>query len=171
MLYIDFDEVILETSPLLFEEWRKNPDRHLLPESEKIKYVQKSNWNHIINNSEIINDSIYYLKQMNPNNSCILTKVHSLENESVEKIKWLRNNGVKQSVIIVPYYFKKAEVVDPTGNILIDDSLRNLNEWEEYGGIPIFFDKDDDDYDGWHQKNIKNYPKTLTLSPFVGETK
>ena len=170
MLYIDFDGVILDTEPLLFEQWRKNPDRHLLPETEKIKYIQKSNWNHVINNSEIINDSIYYLKQMNISDSCILTKVHSLENESVEKIKWLRSNGVKQSVIIVPYYFKKSEVVEAKGNTLIDDSLRNLSEWEELGGIPIFFDMDDDDFDSWHQKNTRNYKKTLTLSPFVGKS-
>ena len=48
MLYIDFDGVILDTEPLLFEEWRKNPNRHSLPESEKIKYLQKCNWNYII---------------------------------------------------------------------------------------------------------------------------
>ena len=38
MVYIDFDGVILDTEGLLFEEWRKNPNRHFLPESEKIKY-------------------------------------------------------------------------------------------------------------------------------------
>ena len=90
MLYIDFDGVILDTEPLLFEEWRKNPNRHLLSESEKIKYMKKNNWNYIINNSDIINNTIYYLKQMNSSDSYILTKVHSLQNESVEKIKRLR---------------------------------------------------------------------------------
>lgn len=166
MLYIDFDGVILDTEPLLFEEWRKNPNRYLLSETEKIKYLKKCNWHYIINNSALINDSIYYLKQMNPFESCILTKVHSLENESVEKIKWLRNNGVKQNIIIVPYYFKKVEIVDSKENVLIDDCLKNLTEWEEHGGIPILFDMDDDDYDSWHQKNNKQYQKVLTLSQY-----
>ena len=166
MLYIDFDGVILDTEPLLFEEWRKNPNRHSLPESEKIKYLQKCNWNYIINNSPVINDSLYYLRQMDPSISCILTKVHSLENESVEKIKWLRENGIKQSVVIVPYYFKKSEVAIARGNILIDDCLKNLSEWEELGGIPIFFDMNNDDYDSWHQKNVKQYKKVLTLSTY-----
>ena len=103
---------------------------------------------------------------MNPSISCILTKVHSLENESVEKIKWLRENGIKQSVVIVPYYFKKSEVVEARGNILIDDCLKNLDEWEELGGIPIFFDMNNDDYDSWHQKNVKQYKKVLTLSTY-----
>lgn len=171
MLYIDFDGVILDTEPLLFEEWRKNPNRHLLPESEKIKYIQNCNWNYIVNNSAVINDSVYYLKEMNPSASCILTKVHSLENESVEKIKWLRGKGVKQSVIIVPHYFKKTEMVDARGNVLVDDCLKNLDDWVQAGGIPIFFDGNDDDYDSWNQKNIKQYRKTLTLSMYNNYTR
>ena len=98
MLYIDFDGVILDTEPLLFEEWRKNPNRHSLPESEKIKYLQKCNWNYIINNSPIINDSLYCLRQMDPSTSCVLTKVHSLENESVEKIIWYYNNTLLNTI-------------------------------------------------------------------------
>lgn len=61
MLYIDFDGVILDTEILLFEEWRRNPNRHLLSKEVKIKYIQDSNWNYVLNNSSIINDSIYYL--------------------------------------------------------------------------------------------------------------
>ena len=94
MIYIDFDGVILDTEKLLFYEWRKNPNRHSLPESEKIKYIQKSDWSYIINNSKIINDSIYYLKQMDVKHSAILTKVHSLDNEGFAKVRWLRDNGV-----------------------------------------------------------------------------
>ena len=51
MLCIDFDGVILDTELLLFEEWRKNPNRHSLPEIEKIKYIQNSDWKHIIYDS------------------------------------------------------------------------------------------------------------------------
>ena len=130
MIFIDFDGVILDTEKLLFEEWRKNPNRHLLPEIEKIKYIQNSNWNYILNNSEIINDSIYYLKQMNPKTSFILTKIHSLSNEGVEKVKWIKSHRIKQNIILVPHIVKKTDMVDVNGNILVDDSLKNLREWE-----------------------------------------
>ena len=140
MLYIDFDGVILDTEDLLFEEWRKNPNRHLLPEIEKIKYIQRADWPFILNNSEVMNDSLYYLKHMDPNTSFILTKVHSLTNEGSSKIKWIRRQGIEQSVILVPYDTKKCDVVDAEGNILVDDCLKNLDEWALKKGSPIFFD-------------------------------
>lgn len=165
MIYIDFDGVILDTEYLLFKEWRKNPNRHLLPEMEKIKYIQRSDWNYIINNSEIINDAIYYINNMDPTKTFILTKIHS-QNEGYEKTIWLKNQGVRQSVILVPYKLKKVDVAYANGNILIDDSLRNLREWEQCGGKPILFDIDDDGYDSWHEPNNNKYPKILNLSKF-----
>ncbi len=167
MLFIDFDGVILDTEPLLFEEWRKNPNRHSLPEIEKIRYIQNSNWEHIINDSEVINDSIYYLKHLDSSTSFILTKIHSLENEAKEKVKWLREKGVKQDVILVPYYFKKSDIVDARGNILVDDCLKNLDEWNNCDGKSIFFDMDNDNIDSWHQPNKKGYQRVLSLSTFV----
>ena len=167
MIYIDFDGVILDTEKLLFEEWRKNPNRHLLPESEKIKYIKNANWEYIIWNSEIINDSIYYLKHIDPSQSTILTKISSLENEGLSKIKWLRAKKVRQPIILTPSIAKKTDMVDPKNNILIDDCLTNLDEWKENLGIPIFFDIDNDNYDSYHIQNNKKYPKILSLSKFT----
>ena len=167
MIYIDFDGVILDTEKLLFEEWRKKENHHKLSEREKIKYIQNSNWEHIINNSEIINDSIYYLSQMDPENSFILTKVCSYGNEGKAKTEWIRKNGIKQKVYLVPYFLKKRDIVDATNNILIDDCLKNLDEWAKNNGNPIFFDIDNDNYDSWHQENTKKYEKVLNLSRFT----
>ena len=168
MIYIDFDGVILDTEDLLFEEWRKNPNRRLLPESEKIKYMQQADWNYILNNSEIINDSLYYLSQMDPKESFILTKIHSIENEGYEKIDWIRKNGIQQPVILVQKKKKKTDMVDARNNILIDDCLKNLEDWENNNGNPIFFDMDNDDYDSWHEKNVKCYKKVMDLSNYGG---
>ena len=163
MVYIDFDGVILDTEQLLFEEWRKLKDHKKLPEEEKIKYMKKQDWKYIVNNSEIINDSIYYLKQMDPNTSFILTKVHSLENEASSKIEWIRSQGIKQGIFIVPYPQKKTDIVDAEGNILVDDCLANLDDWKKQGGYPILFDINDDGYDSWNKPNTNNYQKVLTL--------
>ena len=166
MVYIDFDGVILDTEGLLFEEWRKLPNHHLLSEEEKIKYIQKVDWSHVLKHSLPINDSLYYLGEMDPNQSFILTKIHSLENEGVAKIRWIREMGIKQSVILVPYLLKKTDMVDAKDNILIDDCLNNLDDWIENDGYPILFDMNDDNYDSWNQLNRKNYPKVFSLSKF-----
>ena len=166
MLYIDFDGVILDTEELLFENWRKNPNRHLLPGIEKIKYIQNSDWEYILYNSKVINDSLYYLKQMDLNTSFILTKVHSMNNEGCAKIQWLRNNKVKQGIILVPYCLKKTDIVNACGNTLIDDCLKNLDDWKDNDGTPIFFDIDNDNYDRWNQPNEKKYEKVRSLSKF-----
>ena len=166
MIYIDFDGVILDTEDILFHEWRKNPDRHLLGEGAKIKYIQNRNWEEIINTSPVINDAIYHLKHMDPNNSAILTKIHSLNNEGLAKLKWAKDNNIKQEVKLVYYKHKKTDIVNPITNILIDDCLKNLDDWKLKGGIPIFFDKDDDNIDSWDEPNTKCYERILSLSKF-----
>lgn len=163
MIYIDFDGVILDTEPLLFEEWRKNPDRIFLPEIEKIKYIQNQNWENIVNNSEIINNSIYYLKNINPNDAIILTRIHSLENEGVAKVTFLRKREVKQNIIFVPFNLKKSLIVNAKDNVLVDDSLFNLDEWVQDDGIAIFFDKNNSNYDNWHKENTNGYQRILSL--------
>ena len=165
MLYIDFDGVILDTAPLLFDDWINNPHRHLLTEEDKIRYIQSSNWHYIINNSLVINDAIYYLNNISPIKSSILTKIHS-QQEGIEKVIWLREKGIKQSIILVPYRLKKVDMVSAKDNILVDDCLQKLREWQQCGGEPILFDIDDDGYDSWQQPNKENYPKVLNLSKF-----
>ncbi len=167
MKYIDFDGVILDTEDILFEEWRKNPDRHLLPEEEKIKYIQNRDWEYIIKNSPEIRDSIYNLHNMDPKETTILTKIHSLRNEGLAKLKWKKENNIKQEIKLVYYIYKKTDIVIAKNNILIDDCLKNLDDWVNSGGHPVFFDKDDDNIDSWDEPNTKGYERVLSLSKFT----
>lgn len=163
MRYIDFDGVILDTEELLFYEWRKNPYRHELPEEVKINYIKNSDWRTIINESPVINDAINILNNIDYNKSAILTKVHSLK-EGYEKIRYLKGKGVRQNVVLVPYTLKKIDVVNPNGNILVDDSLRNLDEWCECRGYPMFFDKNDNNIDSWGVYNNNNYKRVRKIN-------
>ena len=87
---------------------------------------------------------------------------HSLY-EGEEKIRFLREHGVKLEVILAPYKLKKCEVVDAKNNILIDDSLRNLYEWEQSGGYSMFFDRDENNIDSWNQYNERGYQRVLRI--------
>lgn len=163
MRYIDFDGVILDTEDLLFEEWRKNPNRHLLPPMAKIQYIHDADWKYILENSPEINDSFYILKNLNPNQNAILTKIHSMSNEGYSKIKFIRNKGIEIPIYLVPYPKKKTDIVEAYGNILVDDGLRNLDEWVEAGGYPMFFDKEETNIDPWGQHNTKGYQRVLRI--------
>lgn len=163
MKYIDFDGVIVDTDDLLFEEWRKKENHESLSEEVKIEYIKRRDWEYIITHSEVINNAIYYLHESDPEKTAICTKIHSMKNEGRAKINWKIRNNIKQPLILVPYYCKKTDIVNAKGNILYDDNLQNLEDWEECGGYPILFDINDDGYDSWGQPNKNNYQKVLTL--------
>lgn len=156
--YIDCDGVIFDSEIWLFDDEYRSLG--IKDEPEKIKYIQKKDWNKILEKSEIINNAINIIKELD--DASILTKVHSMENEGVAKIKHLRNLGIKNEIILVPYPLKKADLVDPRGNILVDDTIHNLDEWEEKDGISLFFNKDNSDIDGWNNVN-KKYTRIESL--------
>jgi len=106
---------------------------------------------------------MYILKQLNTCENAILTTVHSLENEGVSKVKYLRKNGVLLPIIVVPYLVDKIQIVNPQNNILIDDRIYNLDVWNNAMGHAIFFNKDNLDIDEWNVKNF-DYPKISTLN-------
>ena len=66
MRYIDFDGVILDTEDYLFYDWYKIPNYHELTEEDKIRHVQCANWYKILHESNFINDSLYILKHILP---------------------------------------------------------------------------------------------------------
>lgn len=158
--YIDFDGVIMDTYMPLFHDYFEKKKNGIY--IDDTKHVINKNWMEVINNSLVINDAINVIKELNPDNTAILTRIHSLENEGVAKIKYLRDNGVKCNIILVPYQVKKTDIVQAKNNVLIDDAVFNLDEWNMAGGIPIFFDTYGNNTDGWGVEN-KKYIKTRTL--------
>jgi len=78
-----------------------------------------------------------------------------------------KKNDIKQNIFFVPYNKKKSDVVLAQDNILIDDCLKNLDEWVHNNGNGIFFDYNNDGYDSWDKPNIKSYPSINNLSKFT----
>ena len=59
--------------------------------------------------------------------------------EASAKIEFFRNLSIKNDIIFVPCGIAKSSVVDAGGNILIDDSIKNLEDWKRNGGIPLYY--------------------------------
>ena len=89
-------------------------------------------------------------------------------NEGIAKVNYLRDNGVLTNIHLVPTKVSKSDVVSAEGNILIDDKVYNLDEWVDNGGIGIFFNKDNLDYDIRGNKNIK-YKKISNLDILLSD--
>lgn len=152
-VYVDLDGVILNTEDHIFKDFDEQLKKGLVKNGAD--YASKIDWEKVLKISKGINNSIYYINNSIIDTS-ILTKVHSL-NEGAQKIIDLRKRGLTKEIIIAPYQVKKADTVDPNGNLLIDDNLNNLDEWTLKQGIGIFFDPKGNNRDNYGYINEKYY--------------
>ena len=140
-LYIDFDGVVMDTIPLLYNELAKN-NVQLDNEQEIRKVFAAFDFGTIIKDKNILNDSISCIHKLIDSGIfevSFLTHVNSL-NEGVVKIKYLRRHFKDNiTIIIVPKEVEKPKMVYSKGAILVDDFSGNLKEWEKEGGIAIRF--------------------------------
>lgn len=108
----------------------------------------------------------------NPDDVEILTKVHSLA-EGLAKIEYFRELGVRNNIVLVPNGLSKSVVVQAEGNLLVDDSIRNLDNWSILNGIPFFFNAAGENKSTFKEQVTINeqYPLISSLEPiFSSET-
>ena len=153
-IYVDFDGVIKDTDKVLDLEYSK------VDNISRSDFVKNYDWDKLLEVSDIINNSLDYLKNTKYD-VYILSKISSM-NEGIAKVKYLRESGVNINIHLVPTKISKSDMVSAKGNILIDDKVYNLDEWVDKGGIGIFFNKDNLDYDVRGNENTK-YKKINSL--------
>lgn len=142
-LYIDFDGVIMDTIPLLYDKLMSNG---IDPKwnNESNEFISKVDFREIVKDKYILNDSIECIRKILDSNKfevSILTHVNSLD-EAVVKINYIRKYFKQMNVIVVPKAVSKTDVIHCEGAILIDDYSGNLNEWIDKGGIGVRFNKE-----------------------------
>ncbi len=136
--FVDFDGVIFDTEKRI--------------QKLKLEYLNLSwndlfeqiNWYQFINESNVINGALDYLlaAQKLKKTIYILTKAHTLS-EMKAKVDVLRERNLYFPVLLVPPHVKKSEIYVPkNGEILIDDSQKNLIAWKKDGGTGIYFNED-----------------------------
>ena len=152
-IYIDFDGVIMDTWNVITDEYY-NQYGDLNFTNERIKQIMLDiGWNNIILKSKEINNSIKKIIDLSKKyDICILSKINS-ECEKEEKRKFLLKHNIS-NMEFVWYEDTKSKYVKSSEDILVDDTIKNLDEWNEYGGVSIFFNKDLNNYDEYG--NINN---------------
>ena len=135
-LYIDFDGVVLDTIPLLYEAADKaGKDR-----SDR-EFYSTFDFKKILKEKYILSDSLNCIQKLIDSNKFdvnILTHCNSIK-EGADKVRFIRKYFNDITVIICPKEISKTKMVHTEGAILVDDYSGNLREWESEGGIPVRF--------------------------------
>lgn len=139
IVYIDFDGVIYDTVSIIFDKIKKY---NVSLEKDCSSFFENLDWKKILYSSKEINSSISKIEKLkNKYNIKILTHVSSL-NEMIEKTNFIRNKFTDIDIIFVPKKLDKSVIVNAKNNILVDDSKKNIDNWNAKGGIGILFGKD-----------------------------
>ena len=158
-IYIDFDGVILDTDTTIDNIIK---DKNI----DKKEYIRNCNWDNLLNSTDVINNSIKYLRESKLDIN-LLSKISTFE-EGIAKVKYLRDKNIDMNIHLVPTKISKSDIVKSKDNILIDDKVYNLDEWNSKGGISIFFNKDNNDIDIYGKINTK-YKKISDLSMLLND--
>ena len=89
-IYIDFDGVILDTDTTIDKTIKSiNVD--------KKEYIKNCDWNQLLSNTDVINNSLEYLRKSKKDIN-LLSKISTLD-EGIAKIKYLRNNNINMNML------------------------------------------------------------------------
>lgn len=135
-LYLDCDGVILDTINMSYKMIK---NKGLTNEKDIEHFYKNLSWEELIIEAGEINNSIEKIKELTKVYDVeILTHVNS-DGEIIAKLNYFKEVLPEVKVIAVPKEIRKADAVNPKGNILVDDFLGNLDYWHEKGGISIKF--------------------------------
>lgn len=137
-IFIDFDGVIFDTEKRVIERRNENPN---LTWNE---FFDNLDWFQLLDEAKVINNAIDYILdgQTRTKQLAVLTKIHTLL-EMEAKTKALRSRKIKIPILFVPPHIKKSQIYLPNnGEILIDDSIKNLIDWKQKGGTGIYFNEE-----------------------------
>ena len=122
------------------------------------QFFDTVDWKSLYEEALEVNDSLKILRtyqEMNPDNSFIVSKSHTLE-EGRWKLHRIRKEGIVIPMFIVPPHVKKSDIFIPSSDILlVDDSTKQIGEWRESSGTGYLFDPEDKKEDKQKVKSLE----------------
>ena len=152
---IDFDGVILNSQERFVDAMGKNDNLY-----DWMDYLSNLKWYEFLRECEEIDESLSTLRKLQKMKKlkAIITAIHCFE-EGKEKLIYLRENGIVVPIIYTLPEQKKSEVYIPKKNIvLVDDKIRNCNDWRKDNGKALEFDPR---YEGHSKEKIKSLKQLL----------
>ncbi len=169
-LYIDCDGVIYDSVNLAFREMKEMG----IDINNQVKidnYFKKVNWDHLINESTIINDSINKIRILAQSDIFLSVQVltHiSCFYEAIFKTEEIESQIPNVEVITLPRLIGKETILDPVDSILVDDALYKVKDWVNKGGIGVLFSqKVERRIDPYEQSDDQNYYITNDLEDLI----
>ena len=135
-VFFDYDGVLVNSERLIVQ---KQKESNLSWKD----FFEQLNWEELYESSSEINNAFEILRKLQEerNNLYVLTKIHSLIEANV-KINLLREEKILIPVFVVPPHTKKSEIYIPDPkSLLIDDSKKNIDDWNNHGGRGLLFDE------------------------------
>ena len=147
-LYIDFDGVMVDSIPLLYDYLATNGvDKNSGDFDQMHQLFANYDFRSLLASVDIINDAFKQVKEIIASkrfNVHILTHINSLD-EGIAKVEYLQEHVEGITIILVPKQLSKTKMVGAGNAILIDDYAGNLREWQDAGGEVLLFSRDLED--------------------------
>lgn len=140
-LYVDFDGVLFDTITYAFLEM-KRLGIDITNQDKITEYFKKVNWNYLIEQGGILNDSIQKLEILMDSQEFERVEVATHRcsyNEGVVKTNDLKTRIPNLKVTTIPKKIEKHYALKAQDNILIDDAKEKIINWINDGGIGILF--------------------------------
>lgn len=145
--FIDLDGVILDSEERMLE---RKYDIGLRNHNDKLQFIQyfeytnfhPEEWDYIIRDAKQINNSVDIIRELEnlKKKIAILTKIHTLYEMKVKVNDIRMNRKINCPIIFVPSGCKKHSIIIPNGQLLVDDSKKNIAGWNANGGVGYVFD-------------------------------
>lgn len=140
-VFLDLDGVILDSEKRVKDLISKaNPQKEI----EWQIFFDNIDWKTLLKESKSINKSVEIIQELEKlkKQIIILTKIHSLKEMQAKVLELRENRKINFPIMFVPQHTRKTQIYIPNNNeILVDDSQKNINDWNINGGNGVLFEE------------------------------
>jgi 5'(3')-deoxyribonucleotidase len=151
MIYVDMDGVIADFFGGLEKKFKVTHWKLIDNIEEQIMSLRNTDFFYILDKYETSDDLIHHVRQISNGNwgICSSPLRNDFANSTFHKRRWLEKNmfmpAVSKCIFTSNKHKYATSIITGEPNILIDDKLTNIDNWNKAGGIAIRYQANEDD--------------------------